>query len=79
MSRRWNRGVRVEGLGHAGTRVAGARRHRSLAMAAIRQSLSRLYRISVVLGSVLRQEGRVVCAVVQNTQLTCAIFLRCVK
>ena len=79
MSRRRNRGVHVESLGHAGIRVAGARRHRSLAMAAIRQSLSRLYEISVVLGNVLRQKGPVVCVVVQNFQLTCAIFLRYVR
>ena len=68
MSRRWNRGVRVEGLGHAEIRVAGARRHRSLAMAAIRQSLSRLYSISISLDKVLRKGVRVVYVVNRNTQ-----------
>jgi len=43
-------------------------RRRSLAMAAIRQSLARLYSISINLGKVLRREIRVVNVVIWNTQ-----------
>lgn len=68
MSHRLNHDVHAEGRDHVGIRVVGARRRQSLAMAAIRQSLSRLYSISIVLSSVLRKEVRVVYIVILNTQ-----------
>ena len=54
-------------------------RRRSLAMAAIRQSLSRLYSISISVGKVLRKGFRVVYVFVRNVYRTCSIFLRCME